>query len=78
MCGTTPESSSNQPATATAGPKEPKIVIIGSGPTGLGAAFRLQELGHSNFVMLDQAAQAGGLARSDVDDEGFVWDYGGK
>jgi monoamine oxidase len=58
--------------------KQPKVVIIGSGPTGLGAAYRLQELGHSNFIMLDQASEAGGLARSDVDPEGFTWDYGGK
>jgi len=56
---------------------EPKVVIIGSGPCGLGAAYRLQELGHSNFVMLDQANRAGGLARSDIDSEGFYWDYGG-
>lgn len=62
--------------TARDAPAEPKIVVIGSGPTGLGAAFRLQELGHTNFVMLDQAAEAGGLARSDVDAEGFTWDYG--
>jgi len=60
----------------TAAPEDPKIVIIGSGPCGLGAAFRLQELGHSNFVMLDQASEAGGLARSDIDPEGFYWDYG--
>lgn len=56
---------------------EPKVVIIGSGPCGLGAAYRLQELGHSNFLMLDQANRAGGLARSDIDSEGFYWDYGG-
>lgn len=56
--------------------EECKIVIIGSGPTGLGAAWRLQELGHENFVMLDQASEPGGLARSDVDPQGFTWDYG--
>jgi len=62
--------------TAPDAPTEPKILIIGSGPTGLGSAFRLQELGHTNFTLLDQASEAGGLARSDVDPEGFTWDYG--
>ena len=62
--------------TNTSSTTEPKIVIIGSGPTGLGSAFRLQELGHQNFVMLDQASTPGGLARSDVDPQGFTWDYG--
>ena len=32
---------------------EPKIVIIGAGPTGLGAGYRLRELGHDDWVILD-------------------------
>jgi cation diffusion facilitator CzcD-associated flavoprotein CzcO len=32
---------------------EPKIVIIGAGPTGLGAGYRLQELGHEDWVILE-------------------------
>jgi protoporphyrinogen oxidase len=54
-----------------------RIVIIGAGPTGLGAAWRLAELGHDDFVVLDRAAGPGGLATSFVDDRGFTWDIGG-
>jgi len=45
-----------------------RIVIIGSGPTGLGAAWRFHELGHKNWVLTDMAPEAGGLAGSVVDD----------
>ena len=38
------------------------VVIIGAGPTGLGAAYRLAEAGHQDFVVLDQASRPGGLA----------------
>lgn len=56
---------------------DPRIVIIGAGPTGLGAAWRLQERGHDNWQLLDAAPHAGGLASSFVDDQGFTWDIGG-
>ena len=32
-----------------------KIVIIGAGPTGLGAAFRLSEIGHKDFEVFEKA-----------------------
>ncbi len=54
-----------------------RILIIGAGPTGLGAAYRLQELGHDDFAVLESAPHAGGLAASYVDDAGFTWDVGG-
>ena len=54
-----------------------KIVIIGAGPTGLGAAWRLQERGHSNWVLLESSNQPGGLASSVTDPGGFTWDLGG-
>ncbi len=54
-----------------------RIVIIGGGPTGLGAANRLQELGHTDWVLLEAADSFGGLASSVVDDQGFTWDLGG-
>jgi protoporphyrinogen oxidase len=53
-----------------------RIVIVGAGPCGLGAAYRLRELGHDNFAVFEAAAQAGGLASSVRDELGFVWDYG--
>lgn len=56
---------------------EPRIVIIGAGPTGLGAGYRLKELGYSNFMLYDRNPYIGGLAHSFVDDQGFTWDIGG-
>jgi protoporphyrinogen oxidase len=54
-----------------------KYLILGAGPTGLGAAYRLNELGQSDFLLIDQANQPGGLAASYVDEHGFTWDTGG-
>lgn len=54
-----------------------KFVIIGAGPTGLGAAYRLKELGHENFMMYDRLDHLGGLASSYTDSAGFTWDVGG-
>ena len=54
-----------------------KIVIIGAGPTGIGAAYRLNELGHNSWDIYEQNDYLGGLAASFTDDEGFVWDIGG-
>jgi protoporphyrinogen oxidase len=55
----------------------PRIIVIGAGPTGIGAAWRLHELGHPDWCMIDAAPEGGGLASSVVDDEGFTWDLGG-
>jgi protoporphyrinogen oxidase len=57
--------------------KEQKILIIGAGPAGLGAAWRLHELGHTQWRLLEAADWPGGLAGSVVDDQGFTWDMGG-
>ena len=56
---------------------QPRIVIIGAGPTGLGAGYRLQELGHDDWVILEAADYVGGLATSFTDDKGFTYDIGG-
>tara|TARA_Y100001954_G_scaffold103021_1_gene112189 strand:- start:15031 stop:16392 length:1362 start_codon:yes stop_codon:yes gene_type:complete len=54
-----------------------KYLIIGAGPTGLGAANRLRELGMEEFIILERNNYAGGLATSFKDDAGFTWDIGG-
>jgi protoporphyrinogen oxidase len=54
-----------------------KIVIIGAGPTGLGAAYRLHELGYDNWVLYEKSSGVGGHATSHIDQHGFVWDEGG-
>lgn len=54
-----------------------RILIIGAGPTGIGAAYRLTELGYTNFLLVDANDHPGGLASSFVDDRGFTWDVGG-
>src|SRR4051812_44137029 len=56
---------------------EPRIVIIGAGPTGLGAGYRLKELGHTDWVILEGSNRVGGLATSFTDDAGFTYDIGG-
>ncbi|MBP7777963.1 MAG: FAD-dependent oxidoreductase [Acidobacteria bacterium] len=52
------------------------IVVVGAGPTGLGAAQRLEELG-CDWELLEATQTAGGLAGSFTDGQGFTWDYGG-
>ena len=54
-----------------------KILIIGGGPTGLGAAWRLHESGHTDWQLLEKQDHVGGLAASRVDENGFTWDLGG-
>lgn len=54
-----------------------EVAILGAGPTGIGAALRLIELGKTDFLLIDAADAPGGLASSCVDDQGFTWDLGG-
>ena len=56
---------------------EKRIIIIGAGPTGIGAGFRLQEQGFRNWVIYEKNSYCGGLAASFVDKKGFTWDLGG-
>src|SRR5262245_12081055 len=56
---------------------EPQFVILGAGPTGLGAGYRLKELGWKNFTLYDRHPYVGGLAHSFTDKQGFTWDIGG-
>jgi protoporphyrinogen oxidase len=55
----------------------PRIVVIGAGPTGLGAACRLHELGFENWILYEKSDHVGGHAASHVDQNGFLWDEGG-
>lgn len=54
-----------------------KHLILGAGPTGLGAARRLHELGSEDWLLLEASPEPGGLASSFVDEQGFTWDIGG-
>ena len=58
-----------------------QIIIIGAGPTGLGAAHRLYELSKAfpniSVTILEQNGKPAGLAASERDDQGFLWDMGG-
>ena len=61
--------------------KTQRIVMIGAGPTTLGAAYRLYELGvlasNTQVVILEQEDGPGGTASSYRDSNGFLWDNGG-
>ena len=54
-----------------------RIVVIGAGPTGLGAGYRLQQLKHPDFEIFESHPYVGGLAHSFTDAQGFTWDIGG-
>jgi len=56
---------------------EKRIIIIGAGPTGLAAGYRLKELGYRNFLMLEARNKVGGLASSEKSANGFTYDIGG-
>lgn len=57
--------------------------IIGAGPCGLGAAWRIEEWNRRHqeikcpYLIIDANEKAGGWASSVVTPEGFVFDYGG-
>jgi protoporphyrinogen oxidase len=53
------------------------VLVVGAGPTGLGAATRLHQLGHQDWMLVDSAETAGGLACTDITKEGFLFDLGG-
>eukprot|EP01025_Chloroclados_australasicus_P045141 TRINITY_DN4925_c0_g1_i3.p1 TRINITY_DN4925_c0_g1~~TRINITY_DN4925_c0_g1_i3.p1 ORF type:complete len:419 (-),score=29.60 TRINITY_DN4925_c0_g1_i3:68-1324(-) len=53
------------------------ILIVGAGPTGLGAASRLTQHGYQNWLLIDKNDEAGGLACTAETAEGFLFDMGG-
>ncbi|KAK8854474.1 hypothetical protein IAR55_003212 [Kwoniella newhampshirensis] len=56
--------------------EEIETLVIGAGPTGLGAATRLDQLDRP-FIIVDASSTPGGLASTDITDEGFYFDVGG-
>lgn len=59
------------------GSRKVKILILGGGPTGLGAATRLRDKQEADWLLLEADNHFGGLAMSFKDQEGFTWDLGG-
>ncbi|KAH7155068.1 hypothetical protein B0J13DRAFT_468923 [Dactylonectria estremocensis] len=53
------------------------VLVIGMGPTGLGAAKRLNHINGPSWLIVDSSDKAGGLASTDVTPEGFLYDVGG-
>jgi protoporphyrinogen oxidase len=54
-----------------------KVLILGAGPTGLGAAHQLEAKNCSDWLMVDSCNRAGGMAITEEDEQGFLWDLGG-
>lgn len=54
-----------------------KIIILGAGPCGLGAAHHLNKLGHTDWQLFERNDHVGGLSASFRDDNCFTWDVGG-
>ncbi len=60
--------------------RDVKMLIVGAGPCGLGAALEMLESGPggaNDFLIVDPGKQAGGWATSVRTDEGFTIDFGG-
>ncbi|KAF2184546.1 UDP-galactopyranose mutase [Zopfia rhizophila CBS 207.26] len=53
------------------------VVVIGAGPTGLGAAKRLSQINGPSWALFEVNPKAGGLSATDETPEGFLIDYGG-
>lgn len=54
-----------------------KFLILGAGPAGLGAGYRLKDLGEDDYLLVERNPYVGGLATSFLDEKGFTWDVGG-
>ena len=65
------------------------FLVIGAGPTGLGASIRLHQVfmrlfassefkhDQKSWLLVDELPGPGGLARSEMTPEGFLFDMGG-
>jgi protoporphyrinogen oxidase len=54
-----------------------RIIILGAGPCGIGAAYQLSRQGHADWQIFERHGHIGGLSASFLDDNGFTWDVGG-
>jgi protoporphyrinogen oxidase len=52
------------------------VLVVGAGPTGLGAAYQLQAT-DADWLLVESTTEPGGLAKSVRDRHGFNWDLGG-
>ncbi|MCL2795830.1 MAG: NAD(P)-binding protein [Microbacteriaceae bacterium] len=52
------------------------FLVIGAGPTGLGAAARLEQRG-ADYLVVDSSDRVGGAAAAELDDHGFSWSVAG-
>ena len=53
------------------------VLVVGAGPTGLGAAWKMIQDGFEDWLLCEAETSAGGLASSVTDEHGFTWDLGG-
>lgn len=54
------------------------VLVVGAGPTGIGAATRLSEIKNGpSWEIREAEDRPGGLSRTDATDEGFLFDFGG-
>jgi UDP-galactopyranose mutase len=67
-----PEAERAMPKMMSGALPQPRVVIIGAGPTGLSAAYHLGD----ESLLLEQHASVGGWCRS-IEDQGFTFDYAG-
>ena len=58
-------------------PSKVGILIVGAGPTGLGAATRLHQRDEHDWILVDSGERAGGLSDTQITPEGFHFDMGG-
>jgi hypothetical protein len=56
----------------------PRILVLGSGPTGLGAAWQLAASGHTTWTLIDCERRAADSHACVVDHLGFLWDPGAR
>jgi protoporphyrinogen oxidase len=56
---------------------QPPVIIIGAGPTGLGAAYALEQSSFNPWAIYERDGAVGGLSKSIMDEQGFTWDIGG-